>query len=62
MIEKINNFFFKNSYSLNLLIFLYLIFVFINFTHNSFDGNNNIKIESSKILSSNENYSFFFDS
>ena len=61
MIEKINNLFFKNSYSLNLIIFLYLVFVFINFTHNSFDGNGNIKIETSKILSSNESYSYFFD-
>ena len=79
MMEKINNLLFKNSYSLHFIIFLYLVFVFVNFTHNSFneykkvdfplyEGNeeifikkNNIKFEISKILSSDETYSIFFD-
>ena len=79
MIEKINNLLFKNNYSLHLIIFLYLVFVFVNFTHNSFNEykkvdfplyedseeifikKNNIKIETSKILSSDETYSNFLD-
>ena len=61
MIEKINKLFFKNIYLIKLFIFLFLVFVFVNFTHNNFDGTNDIKIETSSNLSSNETYSFFFD-
>ena len=50
----------KPNYFLNVVILLFITFVFINFIHNTFDNyqGDNIKIEVSEKLSSDKTYAY----